>query len=323
MTKFNNNNNKRKNSLLLLAVVLASMMCGLFFSDQSKILEPYLLIWLGMLLFLNLIRLDIMDLVSDFVRPKRIIILSILKLVIIPLTMYQIIHVIYSKESLSVLLLSGISTGLGAPFIVNFVGGKLQTVVAMIMVTSLAVPLVLPVLVYSLFKTQFSIPFLNMVILLSTALFIPLASGWATKRYAPKIAKVIEERSLPASLIVIVLINLGMFAKFSNYFFEDPLFVLAITGLAFALFGIYGLFGYAVDAIFLSNNVGTKNEKKNERLSAFISMSYVNNILVAVFAQQFFGSQVAALAAFYNIPYYIGILILARSVSNDLRQAVK
>jgi bile acid:Na+ symporter, BASS family len=292
------------------------MICGVFFSDQSKILEPYLLIWLGMLLFLNLIRLDIMDLVSDFVRPKRIIILSILKLVIIPLTMYQIIHVIYSKESLSVLLLSGISTGLGAPFIVNFVGGKLQTVVAMIMVTSLAVPLVLPVLVYSLFKTQFSIPFLNMVILLSTALFIPLASGWATKRYAPKIAKVIEERSLPASLIVIV------FAKFS-YFFEDPLFVLAITGLAFALFGIYGLFGYAVDAIFLSNNVGTKNEKKNERLSAFISMSYVNNILVAVFAQQFFGSQVAALAAFYNIPYYIGILILARSVSNDLRQAVK
>ncbi|MFL6371460.1 MAG: bile acid:sodium symporter family protein [Nitrososphaeraceae archaeon] len=322
MTKINNNN-KRKNSLLLLAVVLASMICGIFFSDQSKILEPYLLIWLGMLLFLNLIRLEIMDLVSDFARPKRIIILSILKLVIIPLTMYQIIHVIYSKESLSVLLLSGISTGLGAPFIVNFVGGKLQTVVAMIMATSLAVPLVLPVLVYSLFKTQFSIPFLNMVILLSTALFIPLASGWATKRYAPKIAKVIEERSLPASLIVIVLINLGMFAKFSNYFFEDPLFVLAITGLAFALFGIYGLFGYAVDVIFLSNNVGTKNEKKNERLSAFISMSYVNNILVAVFAQQFFGSQVAALAAFYNIPYYIGILILARSVSNDLRQAVK
>lgn len=294
------------------------MICGVFFSDQSKILEPYLLIWLGMLLFLNLIRLDIMDLVSDFARPKRIIILSILKLVIIPLTMYQIIHVIYSKESLSVLLLSGISTGLGAPFIVNFVGGKLQTVVAMIMVTSLAVPLVLPVLVYSLFKTQFSIPFLNMVVLLSTALFIPLASGWATKRYAPKIAKVIEERSLPASLIVIVLINLGMFAKFSNYFFEDPLFVLAITGLAFALFGIYGMFGYTVDAIFLSNN-----EKKNERLSAFISMSYVNNILVAVFAQQFFGSQVAALAAFYNIPYYISILILARSVSNDLRQAVK
>jgi BASS family bile acid:Na+ symporter len=39
-------------------------------------------------------------------------------------------------------------------------------------------------------------------------------------------------------------------------------------------------------------------------------MSYVNNILVTVFAQQFFGSQVAALAAFYNIPYYMGIVLL-------------
>jgi BASS family bile acid:Na+ symporter len=39
-------------------------------------------------------------------------------------------------------------------------------------------------------------------------------------------------------------------------------------------------------------------------------MSYVNNILVTVFAQQFFGPQVAALAAFYNIPYYFGIILL-------------
>jgi BASS family bile acid:Na+ symporter len=52
-------------------------------------------------------------------------------------------------------------------------------------------------------------------------------------------------------------------------------------------------------------------------------MSYANNILVAVFAQEFFGTQVAALAALYNIPYYIGILILIRSVSIDLRQPMK
>jgi bile acid:Na+ symporter, BASS family len=67
---------------------------------------------------------------------------------------------------------------------------------------------------------------------------------------------------------------------------------------------------------FLSNNKSTRGENKDERLSAFISMSYVNNILVAVFALQFFGSQVAALAAFYNIQYYIGILILTRFVTN-------
>ena len=89
--------------------------------------------------------------------------------------------------------------------------------------------------------------------------------------------------------------------------------------LAFALFAIYGLLGYIVDAVLLSNNKSTRSEKKDEMLSAFISMSYVNNILVAVFAEQFFGSQVAALAAFYNLPYYIGILILGRFVANPIR----
>ena len=79
---------------------------------------------------------------------------------------------------------------------------------------------------------------------------------------------------------------------------------------------MYGLLGYIVDAVLLRNNKSTRGEKKHERLSALVSMSYVNNIMFAVFAQQFFGSQVAALAALYNIPYYIGILLLARFVTN-------
>jgi len=102
------------------------------------------LVWFAYLLFLNLIRLDITGLVSDFVKPKRIVVLSILKLAIIPIRTYQVTKLFYSKESLSVLLLSGISTGLGAPFVVNLIGGKLQTVVAVITVTSLTVPVVLP-----------------------------------------------------------------------------------------------------------------------------------------------------------------------------------
>jgi BASS family bile acid:Na+ symporter len=37
-------------------------------------------------------------------------------------------------------------------------------------------------------------------------------------------------------------------------------------------------------------------------------MSYVNNILVVVFASKFFGSEIAALAAFYNLSYYSMII---------------
>ena len=53
-----------------------------------------------------------------------------------------------------------------------------------------------------------------------------------------------------------------------------------------------------------------KDSSTKDKFSGLIALSYVNNILVTVFAQQFFGSQVAALAAFYNMPYYIGIILL-------------
>jgi BASS family bile acid:Na+ symporter len=72
---------------------------------------------------------------------------------------------------------------------------------------------------------------------------------------------------------------------------------------------LYGFIGY-----FFARFIGLD---KRERLSIFIAMSYVNNMLVVVFAQQFFNTQVAALSAFYNIPYYIGILILQKSITSN------
>jgi BASS family bile acid:Na+ symporter len=62
-----------------------------------------------------------------------------------------------------------------------------------------------------------------------------------------------------------------------------------------------------------------KDSSIRYRISGLIVMSYVNNILVTVFAQQFFGSQVAALAAFYNIPYYMGIILLKVLFSTKVR----
>jgi bile acid:Na+ symporter, BASS family len=41
-------------------------------------------------------------------------------------------------------------------------------------------------------------------------------------------------------------------------------------------------------------------------------------MLIAVFAQELFGIQVAALATFYNIPYYIAIIILARWITRSV-----
>lgn len=288
---------------LLAAAITGSILAGIFLPQVGRIVEPYLLVWLGALLFLNLLKLAPRDLAGTFAKPGPLTVLAVIKLAALPLAMYGVAYLLYPAFALPVLLLSGISTGLGAPFVVNIVGGRLPLIVGMITVTSLAVPFVLPSLVHVLVGSEFDLPFADMVVLLLLALFIPLGAGWLTKRYAPSASRFADENSFVFSLVFVVLINMGMFATLSGYFFTDQRFVLqtlAASSLAYAAFAAAGYAG----------------APKGERAAGLISMTYVNNTLVMVFAAQFFGPQVAALAAIYNLPYYAGILVLKKIMNH-------
>ena len=299
--------------LVLSFSILASTISGIIFPSLGEFFSPYILVILGLLLFLNLIQLNFQDLISTFKKPKFLFILCIMKVLVIPVTMYFVTNQIYPKYALSVLLLSGISTGLGAPFVTNYVGGRLSIVVGMVIVTSVVVPFILPALVYLLYNTEFSIPVFDMILLLVISLIVPLIGSGIIKKYLPKIATSINKSSLPLSIILMALINLAIFSKFSDYFYLEFTFVTTTTVIAFALFAIFAITGYLIMNL---NNRGTSMKYK---ISGLIAISYVNNILVTVFAQQFFGSQVAALAAFYNVPYYIGIIFLKILYSKILR----
>jgi len=290
--------------LVLSFSILASTISGIIFPSLGEFFSPYILVILGLLLFLNLIQLNFQDLILTFKKPKFLLILCITKILVIPVTMYFVTNQIFPKYALSVLLLSGISTGLGAPFVTNYVGGRLSIVVGMVIVTSLVVPFVLPALVYILYNTEFSIPVLDMILLLVISLIVPLIGSGIIKKYLPKIATSINKSSLPISIILMALINLAIFSKFSDYFYLDFTFVITTIVIAFGLFVVFAITGYLI------MNLNSTGKSMKYKISGLIAISYVNNILVTVFAQQFFGSQVAALAAFYNMPYYIGIILL-------------
>ena len=293
-----------KDDSILLIVIAFSIAIGILLPSFGIIFEPFLLVWLGFLLFLNLLKMDPQKLAFIIKKPLSVIIFIVIKLIAIPVLLYAITNIIYPSLALSVLLLSGISTGLGAPFVINVFekSNRLPFVVGMIILTSIAVPFILPSLVFLLVDvSKFEIPVENMMILLAEALFLPLFAGWFTKRKAPKLAKKIEEKSFILSLILISFINFGIFAKYSDYFFSQYSFVISMTVAAFALYIIYGTIGY-LSAFFL------EKRDKSFRIAAFVIMSYVNNILVVVFASKFFGSEIAALAAFYNLSYYSMII---------------
>jgi bile acid:Na+ symporter, BASS family len=139
--------------ILLLISAPLSMVAGVLSPSVGLIFEPYLLIWLGLLLFVNLIRLNPKDVLDSFAKPTNIVVMTFFKLIILSLGLYAITYFIYPKLALSATLLSGVSTAFGAPFAVNFIGrAKLSTMVGVIVVSSIAAPFTLPTIAYFLLR---------------------------------------------------------------------------------------------------------------------------------------------------------------------------
>ena len=298
-------------SMLVLLSAMVSIVTGVLFPTTGMSLEPYLLVWLGGLLYVNLINLHPRHLVSTFRKPKALMVFTIGKLILLPCIVYVITSLVYPKLALSATLLSGISTGLGAPFAINFIGaGGIGTIVALVTISSLVVPVTLPFILYVFFEDtgEFVIPIYDISFLLVIALFIPLSLGWSTRKYVPRVSKFVAGNSLFLSVIFIILINFSMFARFSQYFFIDQSLVLTSLISASLLFVLYLLVGYLLALSIKGQLIAT-------RINGIIAMTYINNILVFVVAERFFDIETAALAALYNIPYYVGLLILRMKYS--------
>jgi bile acid:Na+ symporter, BASS family len=298
-------------SMLVLLSAMVSIVTGVLFPTTGMSLEPYLLVWLGGLLYVNLINLHPRHLVSTLRKPKALMVFTIGKLILLPCIVYVITSLVYPKLALSATLLSGISTGLGAPFAINFIGaGGIGTIAALVTISSLVVPVTLPFILYVFFEDtgEFVIPIYDISFLLVIALFIPLSLGWSTRKYVPRVSKFVAGNSLFLSVIFIILINFSMFARFSQYFFIDQSLVLTSLISASLLFVLYLLVGYLLALSIKGQLIAT-------RINGIIAMTYINNILVFVVAERFFDIETAALAVLYNIPYYVGLLILRMKYS--------
>ena len=84
-----------KDDSILLIVIAFSMAIGILLPSFGIIFEPFLLIWLGFLLFLNLIKMDPQQLTFIIKKPLSIIIFTIIKLIALPIILFTITNMTY------------------------------------------------------------------------------------------------------------------------------------------------------------------------------------------------------------------------------------
>jgi len=299
----------RKNDLILLLVIFCSMGAGIGLPELGKFFIPYPLYLQMFLLFLSFLKIDFVEVLKNIRRTSSIILfLCILKLFIIPVGLFFITHAIWPEYALPVLLLSGISTGVVAPFISGLLNATALLVLVMVVISTLLVPFSLPALVDLLLGETIEISFLPMVKILTMVVFLPVAAVILLRPLVPSLLKRLERVQFPVSLVIFACINLGVFAKYSSFFMESLGKLAEIILVAFTLSAIYHILGF----------LATWGRKKEDRLAGAISFAYINNVLIIVFSSQFFGPLSPTLAAMYMLPFFM-MIVPARIVGNLLK----
>jgi len=300
----------RLNDLILFAVVFGSMTWAIFYPTTGEPFHPLLLPLLMLLLFLSFMGIDFRALM-DTSRSAlgRLGLLATMKLVILPIVLYGIALLFMPDFALPVLLLTGISTGVVAPFMGTLVDADPTMIVRMVIVTSVLVPFTLPPLVKILAGASLTIPVYVMVRLLAMVIFLPMAAVWVMRRLAPGFLETIRQRQFPIAMVLFSAVNLGVFSKYSEFFFKNPGQLVAAVGVAYVLSITYYCAGFIL----------SPRQEVKEQLAAGVSMAIVNNVLVIVFSSEFFGPLSPTVAAMYMFPYYT-LLVPVKLVAKSLNR---
>ena len=300
----------QKKDLILLLVIFGSMGAGIGFPNWGRIFLPYPLYLMMFLLFLSFLKIEFIEVLRNLRKTTSFLfMLCLLKLFVVPASLFFLTQAIQPEYALPVLLLSGISTGVVAPFVSILLNATTSLVLMMVVISSLLAPFSLPALVKLLIGRTFEISFFSMAKILTMVVFTPAIGVILLRHLVPPFLNKLEKIQFPLSLVIFACINLGVFAKYSSFFMERPLELAGSAIVAFFLSAIYHIVGFLV----------TWGRKKEDRLAGAISFAYINNVLIIVFSSQFFGPLSPTLAALYILPFFT-MIIPARIAANFLNR---
>lgn len=281
--------------IVLLVVIYSSMGTGIFFSEATAPFRPYPLYCMMLMLFLSFLPMKLGEVRRTLVSDRmEIAWLVFLKLVALPTLVYLVMLAVYPRYALAALLLTGISTGVVAPFMSGIAGGYGPLVVIMVVVTSIAAPFTLPLLLKILAGRHFDLPLGPMVLLLAQVIFVPFIAVEALRKWAPAAIKRLNELRFPISLVLFSLVNLGVFSRYGDFFRNSPMTVIEATGVAVVI-GV---------ACCVCGILCLPRKPTDHKIAAAVSFGNMNNVLIMVFAAEFFGPREPAVAAMYMIPFF-------------------
>ena len=291
----------RIRDLILLLVIYSSLLAGILFPRVGEIFQSFPLYCMMSLLFLSFLSIGFSD-ISATLRRKALVIgvFLFIRMILLPAAIFFVFRAFWPGYSLSALLLTGISTGVVAPFISGLLQANTALVLVVVVVSSLLVPFTLPPMVDGFCGRTMELSVWAMMRLLLIVIFVPVALAQLLKKVSSTAVESLRRHQFAISLVMFAVVNMGIFSKYSYFFYQEPMTIVLATVVAFVLAALYLVVGLLV----------SWGRPVEDQMAAVVCLGIMNNVLVIVFSSQFFTPIEPTVAAMYMIPFFALIVPL-------------
>ncbi|MFH1431728.1 MAG: bile acid:sodium symporter [archaeon] len=278
---------------------------GIFFPSFGMIFEPYILYFLLTILFLSCLKIDTHEVITHLKKPLLITYITVMLLIIIPITLFFMTRHIYPELALPVLILTAMPAGMSTAALTDISKGNISLSLVITTTTTLLCPFTIPFLLKYLTVSELTIPIYTMLIMLSKIIFLPFIAAIITKKIAKKQIENTRHYYSSISILLIMPLIIGPLAKHSGYYQNNLGQILNITLYLFVISAILHIIGWFM--LFRS--------KKKDRISTSITCAYMNSSLAIVFTAQFFTPLVLLPVILYQFPWDLMLIPFKHIIS--------
>ena len=297
----------RSRDLVMIVVSFLAMLAGSFLPGLAEPLAPFPRLCLIVLLYLGFLSVGTEALfIHTRLIPGTVSGLVLIRLFALPLLSFFLFKLLMPQFALGALLVGAASIGVVAPIFSIMVNADTALVLAGNLLSSLLLPLTLPMLLYIVdsFMTLSGFGPMNLPVHLSLSgmtlslcvtIIVPFAGAFLTRK-APRVTEYILKHQFPVSVSTIALSTLAIFSNYSGVLHQSPSLVVKALGAA---------------CLFLPRSMPPQR-----KLALLISYGTMNNVLILIVSLEFFSASESIMAAMYLLPLN-ALLVYYRALSRS------
>lgn len=286
--------NKSIDTKFLLYFLIAGI-AGFLFSNQLQIFTSWVMYLLMIILFVIFLKIDIFDLISHAKKAHIVLPTLIINLIIFPILTWFISKWFVDTQLLIALVLfASLPTGVAASAMTDILKGNTSLTLIMSVLSTILVMATIPIVFYTLFRTNVAINYGSLFIMLFKLIAFPLLLSQIAKLLLhQKQLEKIHRHSGEITRIVISLMFAIVISGETHYISSHISEVLYYTAVLYILFSFF---------LVISYYINYKLERA-DRIALTSAKTYMNITLGIGLAYLFFDPKVALIMVMGEIPW--------------------